>query len=167
MFKIKYVILLFLFFGFMPITFANEVAFIDVDILFSNSKKGKEIITILNNLNEKNQNILKKKENEIINLKNQIENQQNLLKKDELKNKIDDFNLKVKDFNDFKKKITNEFEIKKNKEIKIFFDEINPLLEKHMIDKSIEIILDKKNIFLANNQYDITPEIIRIIDKNF
>ena len=167
MFKIKYVILLFLFFGFMPITFANEVAFIDVDYLFSNSKKGKEIITILNNLNENNQNILKKKENEIIDLKNQIENQQNLLKKDELNNKIEVLNLKAKDFNDLKKNLINEFEEKKNNEIKIFFNEINPLLEKYMMDNSIKIILDKKNIFLANKEYDITPEIIRIIDKSF
>jgi len=34
-----------------------------------------------------------------------------------------------------------------------------------MNDNLISVILDKKNIFIANSNYDITNKIIEIIDK--
>ena len=148
-------------------TYSNEIVFIDVDLLFSQSKQGKIIISNLNDINKKNQNKLIIKEEEIINLKTQIENQKNLLKKEELDKKINDFNNIVNNFNELKLNLQKNYQDVKNEEIKKFFNIITPLLEKYMVDKSIKIIFDKKNIFLANNEYDVTSDILKIIDKNF
>ena len=148
-------------------TYSNEIVFIDVDLLFSQSKQGKIIISNLNDINKKNQNKLIIKEEEIINLKTQIENQKNLLKKEELDKKINDFNNIVNNFNELKSNLQKNYQDVKNGEIKKFFNIITPLLEKYMVDKSIKIIFDKKNIFLANNEYDVTSDILKIIDKNF
>ena len=148
-------------------TYSNEIVFIDVDLLFSQSKQGKIIISNLNDINKKNQNKLKNKEEEIINLKAQIENQKNLLKQEELEKKINDFNNIVNNFNELKSNLEKNYQDVKNEEIKKFFNIITPLLEKYMVDKSIKIIFDKKNIFLANNEYDVTSDILKIIDKNF
>ena len=35
-----------------------------------------------------------------------------------------------------------------------------------MEDNSISIVLDKKNVFIANKNYDITKKLIVLIDKN-
>jgi len=148
-------------------TYSNEIVFIDVDLLFSQSKQGKIIISNLNDINKKNQDKLIIKEEEIINLKTQIENQKNLLKKEELDKKINDFNNLVNNFNELKSNLQKNYQDVKNEEIKKFFNIITPLLEKYMVDKSIKIIFDKKNIFLANNEYDVTSDILKIIDKNF
>ena len=148
-------------------TYSNEIVFIDVDLLFSQSKQGKIIISNLNDINKKNQNKLKNKEEEIINLKAQIENQKNLLKKEELDKKINDFNNLVNNFNELKSNLQKNYQDVKNEEIKKFFNIITPLLEKYMVDKSIKIIFDRKNIFLADNEFDVTSDIIKIIDKNF
>jgi len=148
-------------------TYSNEIVFIDVDLLFSQSKQGKIIISNLNDINKKNQDKLIIKEEEIINLKTQIENQKNLLKKEELDKKINDFNNIVNNFNELKSNLQKNYQDVKNEEIKKFFNIITPLLEKYMVDKSIKIIFDRKNIFLADNEFDVTSDIIKIIDKNF
>ena len=164
--KIIIPIIFYLLFNIQP-TYSNEIVFIDVDLLFSQSKQGKIIISNLNDINKKNQDKLIIKEEEIINLKTQIENQKNLLKKEELDKKINDFNNLVNNFNELKSNLQKNYQDVKNGEIKKFFNIITPLLEKYMVDKSIKIIFDKKNIFLANNEYDVTSDILKIIDKNF
>ena len=164
--KIIIPIIFYLLFNIQP-TYSNEIVFIDVDLLFSQSKQGKIIISNLNDINKKNQDKLIIKEEEIINLKTQIENQKNLLKKEELDKKINDFNNLVNNFNELKSNLQKNYQDVKNGEIKKFFNIITPLLEKYMVDKSIKIIFDKKNIFLANNEYDVTSDILKIIDKSF
>ena len=164
--KIIIPIIFYLLFNIQP-TYSNEIVFIDVDLLFSQSKQGKIIISNLNDINKKNQNKLIIKEEEIINLKTQIENQKNLLKKEELDKKINDFNNIVNNFNELKLNLQKNYQDVKNEEIKKFFNIITPLLEKYMVDKSIKIIFDRKNIFLADNEFDVTSDIIKIIDKNF
>ena len=34
-----------------------------------------------------------------------------------------------------------------------------------MTDNSIYMLMDKKNIFMANNEYDITKKLIELIDN--
>ena len=85
--------------------------------------------------------------------------------KNELSTKIDNLKKMVNDLRLFKNNQTEIYNQKKNSELKIFFNEINPLIEEYMIKNSISIIFDKKNIFLANNNVDITEQILNIINK--
>ena len=55
--------------------------------------------------------------------------------------------------------------IKKKKiEFEEFFKKITPIIESYVAEKNIDILLDKKNIFVANKKKNITQEIIKIID---
>ena len=42
---------------------------------------------------------------------------------------------------------------------------INPIIKTYMEDNSISIIIDKKNIYIGNTAYDITNNLIEIINK--
>jgi len=55
----------------------------------------------------------------------------------------------------------------KNTKFKDFFDAINPLISDYMEKKSINIIIEKKNIFIGKNTHDITNEILEIINLKF
>ena len=44
---------------------------------------------------------------------------------------------------------------------------INPIIENYMLDNSIEILLDKKNVFIASKKSDITHELIQVINNKF
>ena len=52
----------------------------------------------------------------------------------------------------------------KNDEIEKFFKKITPFIEEFMRKNSIKIILDKKNIFIANSNYDITNQIVEFLN---
>ena len=43
---------------------------------------------------------------------------------------------------------------------------INPLLEKYMEENSIEVLLKKDSIYLSKKNYDITKQILDLVNKN-
>ena len=59
-----------------------------------------------------------------------------------------------------------EFEkIRKNK-FDQFMKKIEPLIQEYVNKNSISIVLNQQNLFIGNRKYDITLDIINIIDKN-
>ena len=67
---------------------------------------------------------------------------------------------KIKNYNDEKNLMVQNLNDTKKKELKIFFDSISPIIKNYMKQNSIEIIFDKKNIFIGNNDLDITKILI-------
>ena len=56
--------------------------------------------------------------------------------------------------------------IKKKKiEFDLFFKKITPIIESYVKEKNIDIVLDRKNIFIASKKKNITQDIIKIIDS--
>ena len=73
--------------------------------------------------------------------------------------------LKFQKYKKVKQKEIEDFKIKRNRNIVNFLNLINPIIEKYMSDNSIYMLIDKKNIFIANNNYDITKKLIELIDN--
>ena len=71
----------------------------------------------------------------------------------------------MKNYNEEKKIILKEFKNTQNSELKIFFEKINPFLLSYMSEKSIDLLIEKKNIFIGKSNIDITRDILQIIDK--
>ena len=159
------IILIFIFYPFNVL--ANEkIAYFDIDFVLNNSIKGKSIIENLNNLNKKNLDDLKNKEKELDNEKNEINKLQKTLSSDELNKKINSFKNKVKLYQNDKDLMIKNLNQLKNKEINLFIKEISPIIEEFMKENLISLLIDKNSIFIANPKYDITDEIVELIDKN-
>ena len=151
---------------FLPFSSNAEdgIFFLDVDNLLNNSNYGKKIILKLKKINDKNiteiENLekkLKKEDDEINKIKNIISN-------DELNIKINDLKNKISKYRENKDKIFKEYNNIKNDELKNFFKKITPFIEEYMEMNSIKLIMDKKNIFIANAKYDITDELIEFLN---
>jgi len=165
--KIFFLIYFFFFFNSFNLVHGNNnIVILDLNFLVNNSNKGKFIQNELNLINKKNLNILKTKEDIIKKKEIEIKNQQNLISETELNDKIKIFRESVNDFNNLKNDLNSNFIQTKNELLKDFFDQITPLIQNYMETKSISIIIDKKNIFIAQSNYDITKEILEIINKN-
>ena len=65
-----------------------------------------------------------------------------------------------------KKKINNEFKKKRDMELKNFFFQIEELVKVYVKEKSIDILIDKKNIFIGKSSYDVTSNVLKIINEN-
>ncbi len=153
-------------FIFISSVFANEkVVYLDIDYILSNSNKGKSIIKELDEKNKKNiikleesEKILKKKEND-------IESKKNILSKEELNIQIESLKKQIIDFRKEKASMVKEFNLFKKKQISNLMKSINPIIAEYVKEKSINIVLDKKNILIGKTNYDITKDILVLVDN--
>ncbi len=160
----KIIFLIIFFFNFNNLFAQEEVFFLDVDFMLNNSKQGKIIIEKLKTLNSQNILELKKKEDELKKLESEISNKKNIISKEEQNKMIDNLKKKINLYKSLKNEKVDNFTKFKNDEIEKFFKKITPFIEEFMRKNSIKIILDKKNIFIANSNYDITNQIVEFLD---
>ena len=167
MFKIKSVIIFF--FLIISTAFANsndKVSFIDIDFILKNSNLGKSILNEIENLNNKNIDELQSKEKELKKIEEEIKSKKNILSEQEFKKEVDLLKEKIKKYRIYKDKLVNDFEQNKNKKLNLFFKEVNPIIQKFMDKNSIDILLDRKNVFIGKKNSDITNQIIQELNKN-
>ena len=143
----------------------DEVYFLDIDFILNNSNTGKIIITKLKNINYINVKDLKKQENRLKDLEIEISKVRNIITKKELNDKVESLKKKINLYRLDKDNKTKEFKTLRDKELKVFFEKLTPLVEDFMKKNSIGIIIDKKNIFIANSKYDITEDVIEFLNQ--
>ncbi len=148
-------------------SYANDhIVYLDLDNVVNNTKAGKSILIRLEDSKKKALSKFEKKGKELKKIEDEINKQKNLISEDELKKKLFDFRKEVSIFRKDREKVINEFNQKKKKEFEVFFKKITPIIEKYVSEKNIDIVLDKKNIFIASKKKNITKEIIKVIDAN-
>ena len=143
----------------------DKVAYLDIDYILTNTLAGKSLLKSLKQNEEIKISKFKSSDENFKNDEMKILAKKNLISNEELKNELKQLQIK---FQDYRKKKNEELEIlkkKRNTNIINFINLINPIIEKYMADNSIYILMDKKNIFIANNNYDITKKLIELIDN--
>lgn len=165
--KVKLAFFFILFFSLLSKnSFSNEsIAIIDLDSLLEKTNSGKKIISQLNLINEQNLKSLKVIESQIKLNRDNINNQKNILSDEQLKEKINDLNNEIKQFQNEKNKLVNNFNLQKKKQFDIFFKKIIPVIENYISENNIKVVIDKKNIFIANKKNNITEDIVKIINE--
>ena len=164
-YKKNLIYILIIFFSTISLSKSNEnIAYIDLDNIVKNTKAGKSIIDKLKVSKDSALKKFEKKEKALKKVEEDINKQKNVLSKEELKNKISDFRKEIASFRKDREKLINDLNIKKIQAFEKFFKKITPIIAEHVQKKNIDIVLDKKNIFLANKNNDITNEIIKLID---
>ena len=143
----------------------EQIVYLDLDNIVANTKAGKLII---NNLEKSKKSTLakfEKKEKELKKIENDINKQKNILSEEELKKKLVEFRKEINIFQTDRQKVINEFNKKKVEEFNNFFKKITPIIQSYVSEKNFDIVLDRKNIFVASKKKDITQEIIKLIDS--
>ena len=165
LFKIISILFFFISFSFKYALAEEKIAFLNIDLIFQNSITGKNITKKLDDFKKKNLNSLKSKEDEILKKEKKLLSQKNILSNDEFNLKVKDIKKEIALFNENKKKFSIEFENKRNDELKIFMESIRPIIEDYIKKNSISMVFNQKNLFIANKKYDITKDILKIINK--
>ena len=164
-YKKNLIYILIIFFSTISLSESNEnIAYIDLDNIVKNTKAGKSIIDKLKTSKDTALKKFEKKEKALKKVEEDINKQKNVLSKEELKNKISDFRKEIASFRNDREKLINDFNTKKIQEFDKFFKKITPIIGEYVEENKIDIVLDKKNIFLANKNNDISNEIIKLIN---
>ena len=132
--------------------------------VLSNSEKGKLILKQFDEKNKKNILELEKKENILKNKEKDLEIKKNILSENELNKQIEDLKIQIIQFKKEKDRMVKEFNIYKKKELSSLMQEMNPIISEYVKEKSIDLVLDKKNILIGKTSYDITQNIIELVN---
>ena len=159
-----FLVIIFFLFGVTNVWSSEKIAFLDVEFIINKSEPALLIIKKIEKIRDQEtkklnqiENNLKKKNEDLIKTKN-------LISDEELKKKISSLRDEAKSFDELRKKTIKELNIKKNKELNKFLKLINPIIQEYMKEKSIDMIIDKKNIFMAKSKNDITEDILKIVN---
>ena len=164
-FKTLILILFFFLISTKLLNAADKISILDIDSLLEKTNFGKKIILELNSINGQNLQSLKKIEAKIKTDQDNINKQKNLLSEEELNKKVKKLNTDIMAFQKKKKDLIKEFNIKKKNKLDEFFKMIIPEIETYVNDNNISLVIDKKNIFIANRKNNITEDIVKIIDE--
>jgi outer membrane protein len=148
----------------------DKVAYLDIDFILTNTIAGKLLLENLKKQEEIKINKFKIDDEKFRNNEKKILAKKNLVSVEEIKKEMNELQIEYQKYNNDKKKEIDSLKKKRNTNIINFINSINPIIEKYMTDNSIYILMDKKNIFIAKNDYDITQKLIKLIDsqiKNF
>ena len=143
----------------------EQIVYLDLDNVVTNTKAGKSILSKLEKSKKSALLEFEKKEKDLKKIEEEIKRQKNVISEDEFKKRLIEFRKEISKFQKDKQKVVNEFNQKKQVEFGEFFKKITPIIEKYVSEKKIDIVLDKKNVFVASKKKDITQEIINIIDS--
>ncbi len=138
----------------------DKISFINLDLLIKQTNIGKAILKDIEELNKKNISELKNKENELKSIEDEIKKKKNIISKEELDKEIDRLKQKIKNFQDLKNKLGSDIENKKNSDLKEFFLKVNPIIKNYMKINSIDVLLERKNVFMSKNSSDVTEKLI-------
>ena len=165
--KIIYIFIIILIFNLNLAHSNDKVSFINLDLLIQQTNIGKLILKDIEQINKKNIENLKIKESELKSIEDDIKKKKNIISKDEFENEVIRLRQNIKKFKNYKNKLVSEIENKKNNDIKEFFTKVNPIIQNYMDNNSIDILLERKNVFMSKNSTDITEKLIIEINKKF
>ena len=145
----------------------NKIVFIDIDFLMKNSNIGKLSLKKLEELNNKNVNLLKVNEKELKEKENTLLQKKNIISKEEFENEIKILKNKIEEFKTNKDNMVKDFNTLKVKELNTVLEKFNKKIQEYMSQNSIDIVLNKNNIFIGKVTSDITNDILIEINKEF
>ena len=145
----------------------SNIVYVDIDFLIKNSNIGKASLDKLETINKKNIKKLTDREVELKKNESDLKNKQNIISKDQFNEEVNLLKKKIKLYNSEKDKMVNDFNKIKVEEINILMNKFNSVIQEYMDQNSIDVVLDKKNIFIGKVSSDITKIILQEINIKF
>jgi outer membrane protein len=142
----------------------TNIVYIDMNIIYNQTKVGKLIFSELEEINKKNISKFQKDE-EILKKEEQvIFSQKNILSSAEYDKKVLAFKKKVDKYKSDRDKSIDELKKRRIKLINKLSNSVNEILAKYSEEKKISFIMPKKNIVIGRSELDITNDILIIVD---
>ena len=162
-----FLVILLFFLSSINIVAANSnIVFIDIDKVITTSKAGSSVLKQLNELNNKNIKKLKNEEKILKDKETKLITQKNILSESEFQSSIDKLRLEINNHNKNKNKILSDFAKLKLANTNRLLELITPILTAYSKEKSIAMILQKKDLVIGKTELDISNEIIKIVNSD-
>ena len=163
--KIKKIFIILALLTYQTNLFSDVPHFIDFKYILNQSDAGKKAQKTLKQNLDNGIKKLKEKEKNLQSEEKKIIEQKKIINPDEYKKKVNELRKKVSNLQKERNKILNDIAVKRSKARNELLKNLNPIIKNYMQEKKIRIVLDKKNILLADENLDITKEIMVLLNK--
>ncbi len=143
----------------------NKIVYVDMDLVLSNTNIGKKVFEKLSINENKKKEEFSNKEKKLKDEENKILASRNIISEEQLNINIKEFQNTLRNYRNLKSEELKKLNKIRSDEMIILLNKINPIIKDYMQKNSISIIFDKKNIYIADKNYDISNNLIEIINK--
>ena len=131
----------------------------------NNSTAGKKAQDLLKKRLDNGIKSLNSKEKSIQEEERKIIQQKKVINQEEYVKKVNELRKKVSSLQKERNKLLENVAKDRRKAKNELLKNLNPIIEAYMQEKKIRLVIDKKNIILADEKLDITKEIIKILNN--
>ena len=146
--------------------FADLPHYIDFKFILNESNAGKKAQDHLKNKFNKGIENIDKKKKSLQEEERKIIDQKKLIKPEEYKEKVNKLRTKVQSLQKERNQLLETVSKQRNKAKTELLKALNPIISNYMKEKKIRMVIDKKNLLLADDALDITKDIINLLNKN-
>lgn len=144
--------------------YAETPYFVDFKYILNESNAGKKAQNALKSKLNNGLKGLKDKETKIQDEEKKIIQQKKLISPEEYKKKVSELRKKVSSLQTERNNLLENISKERTKARNELLKNLNPILSEYMKKNQIRIILDKKSILLADENLNITDEIISLLN---
>tara|TARA_B100000902_G_scaffold383497_1_gene422434 strand:+ start:197 stop:712 length:516 start_codon:yes stop_codon:yes gene_type:complete len=145
---------------------ANEkIVFVDIDRIIYESNLGKKISKKMNSEYKAEEKRLVDIEKKLKEKENDIAKKKNVLSKEELNKKISVLRNEINEFKKERFQVNEKFKKERLSNVNKMVESLNEILAKYSSEKSISMIIQRKNIVIGKSDLDITDEVMSIFNK--
>ena len=162
---IKKFLFLFILTFYSSYSYSDMPYYVDFKYILNESNAGKKAQNFLKSSLDKGIKDLKNVENKLQEEEKKIIQQKKILKPEEYKSKVDDLRSKVSNLQKKRNDLLQNISNKRSKAKSELLKNLNPIIEEYMKEKTIRMVIDKKSLLLADQNLDITKEILDRLNK--
>ena len=161
----KFTIIIIIFFSVFNNLHADLPRYLDFKKVLNESAAGSKAQKILKKKYEDGIKKLSSLEKNIQEEEKKTIQQKKLISEAEYKKKISELRSKVSNLQSERKKILEDVAKQRSFAKTELLKNLNPLLKDYMKEKNIRLVLDKKDLILADENLDITKDIMDLLNK--
>ncbi len=162
---IKKSLIIFFLLNFNSNVIADIPHYLDFKYILNESVAGKKAQDALKNKLDKGFKNIKNKEKKIQEEEKKIIEQKKLIKPEEYKSKVENLRKSVSSLQKERNKLLQDVADQRSKARGTLLKNLNPIIKEYMQEKKIRMVVDKKSLLLADENLDITKEILNRLNK--
>jgi len=144
---------------------ADMPYYLDFKYILNQSDAGKKAQNQLKSKLDKGVKNIKDKEKSLQEEERKIIEQKKLLKPEEYKAKVNKLRTKVSSLQKERNTLLESTSQQRNKARNELLKNLNPLIKEYMNEKNISMVLDKKSLLLADDKFDITKDVLKLLNN--
>ena len=145
--------------------FAEMPYYVDFKYILNQSEAGKKAQLTLKNKLEGGIKKIKIKEKNIQEEEKKIIAQKKIISAEEYKKKVNQLRSKVSVLQKERNKLLDSVSKQRLNARSQLLKNLNPIIREYMVEKKIRMVIDKKSLLLADDNLDITKDIMSILNK--